>query len=182
MSTRTFPKSYLLERIDARIASLDRQDAVDAPAVALNRAAADSGALGWLRGLPDVLNSIARDAKKRLATLDSFTPGDHGSQIREAAKAIETRLGQVERDPYPRPGWGTQAASDREAANNAERRIGERRRERDALTHTRAYLTDTPIEEFSTTMLGRLGLLDAVKFNLDEARAEAAATKKKARR
>lgn len=175
MPTNAFPKSYIIERIAARKASL--QSKVDAG----TKAAAD-----WeIIARPKLLESLQAAAESAKKTADLAAKRAKEAKTADwDAEQIRIFIGQSEerrstRDTFPTiqggSTWGfreyeTKLAEHRklfEAGNAAQREL-------DKLEHAEAYFVETPVDEFTITGLKQLGLLDAVKFDLGAGQAKRA--------
>jgi hypothetical protein len=168
MST-SFPKSYILERIDARLAS-QRSRIPDLEKVVQDEAdRARSVEAAWVGGLPMTL----RAAATAIGRLKLDTP----EAIRKATEQTVDILRQLEltdpgRRSIPFSDKGEKRREQLRKVENAKTALHIIRDEETSLEHARAYLVDTPVDEFSWTALKALGLLDAVKFDLGEAIAQ----------
>lgn len=158
-----YPKSYVLERIEARRSSLAaRQREIESEAIGF--AEEMEGALEiWTNNFHSDLHRAlevnifnAEDAQRAedLATgaggpLPGFapTPYAHDNLTREQRLTLSKREADRRDQEYDR---------------NA--------KELDAIDHVKAYLEGTPVDEFSLTQLRTLNLLDFVKFNLTRAK------------
>ena len=169
MASNTFTKTYILERIEARKASLKRQ--IDASSKILNEFnEGQKTKIGeWLTETDAWIVQVkdAMKAADRAFTLSS-TPLEAAKSTTALAKLImggryntPPQIAQQRGNPYFGNGPIDTATKTLEAAE----------KELDALEHTHIYLTATPVEEFSLTGIKQLGLLDAIKFNLADAKA-----------
>jgi len=169
MASNTFTKTYILERIEARKASLKRQ--IDASSKILDEFnEGQKTKIGeWLTETDAWIVQVKDEMKKAdRAFVLSSTP-------LEAAKATTALAKLIINGRYNTP---PQVAVRREGQyfNNspidaAAKTLAAAEKELDALEHTHIYLTATPVEEFSLTGIKQLGLLDAIKFNLADAKA-----------
>ncbi|WP_284761542.1 hypothetical protein [Curtobacterium sp. MEB011] len=160
--TSNYPKSYVLERIGARRVSLQaKQRAETATIAAAEKVITDE----YAETLPELTNRI----KELLAFANKSKLTGEMSKDQQVIARIRDESLKIGNPPYrmrhnERP--GDMAARDRVAALS---RLKDINRELDALEHTEAYLRGTPVDEFSLTSLKRLGLIEAIKFNLDDA-------------
>jgi hypothetical protein len=164
----TFSKAYVIERIEARQATLDLKIAEAKTHVAEVTALYDSKVEEVFRANLDAI-SVGLDKGKKLAKkFDSATDPVERREIADSLrKAIQlteipSAKGYVQRH---HPGeYAGMTERDRVAAEISD--SAEWRRESIALTHVLAYLREVPLEEFTLTALGKLGLVDAIKFTL----------------
>lgn len=146
----TFDKGYILQRIDARLASIKSQlekhrpilDEIVQKQRVLDREWAEKS----VPRLERQLKSLKRYAK--------------GEGTKEDAERV-SNLGHGYSRSYL-------SYEDRERKNVSEEAVRKLTREEGLLIHARAYLVEAPVEEYSLTALSRLGLIDAVKFSLND--------------
>ncbi|WIA96450.1 hypothetical protein [Curtobacterium sp. MCBA15_004] len=160
--TSNYPKSYVLDRIGARRVSLQAKQKIETATIA---AAEKVITDDYAETLPELTNRI-KDllAFANKSKLTGEMPKDQQviARIREEAQKIGNPPYRMRHNERP----ADVAQRDRTAAKS---RLADITRELDALEHTEAYLRGTPVDEFSLTSLKRLGLLEAIKFNLDDA-------------
>lgn len=151
MATTNYPKSYILERIAARRASIESKRTTDTAIVAREQ--------GGVREKQQAyLEEIQAKAQERI---DAVLHTELGDDVDRNYRVL-SNIGNIYLSTRGIPSLGQQGTQ-------ASARLQQYARELDALDHTEAYLKGTPVEEFSLTSLKRLGLMEAIKFNLDEA-------------
>lgn len=151
MATTNYPKSYILERIAARRASIESKHTTDTAIVAREQA-------GVLEKQQTYLDEIKAKARDAIQTILDLEVGDDVQRNYRALNSVSSIY-------FSNRGVPTLS----QAGAQASARLDKYAHELDALDHTEAYLKGTPVEEFSLTSLQRLGLMEAIKFNLDEA-------------
>lgn len=169
----TYPKSYILERIDARLNTIKRLHAEHTALIekyrvehhkALNEYCDEMQV--WTNRLANVtLPDLVKKAHQRAATKNSLSL----EEMEALAGWFEKATEDVPKRPndFRRTGAYHYRASDKEKAiyrANSDRKLLDK--EEDDLQHARAHLVGTPVEEFSLTGLRQLGLLEVIKFNL----------------
>jgi hypothetical protein len=162
MPNTAYPKTYVLDRIGARRVSLQaKQTSEEAAIAAAEKTITDE----YAEKLPELtgrIKELLAFATKSKLTGDMAKDQQIIARIRDEAGKIGSTPYRLRHDERP----ADTAARDRVAARS---RLADITRELDALEHTEAYLRGTPVDEFSLTSLKRLGLIEAIKFNLDEA-------------
>lgn len=165
MATTLYPKSYIMERMAARRVSIESRRDADTKIVADYKSTQVHRQKVWFE------TSIS----KITAALDEYGQvvlGDNYDTNKKIIGSLNSDI-QAAGDNFPRTyqpyGYQNGSPSADQIASAAEERLREYAVELDALDHTEAYLRDTPVDEFSLTSLKRLGLLEAVRFTLDDA-------------
>lgn len=160
--TSNYPKTYVLERIGARRVSLQAKQKTENETIA---AAENTITDYYAEELPELTNRVKEllhFATKSKLTGEMAKDQQVIARIRDEAQKIGNPPYRMRHNERP----SDTAARDRVAALN---RLKDITHELDALEHTEAYLRGTPVDEFSLTSLKRLGLIEAIKFNLDDA-------------
>lgn len=151
MATTNYPKSYILERIAARRVSIESKRTADTNLVAVNRDTVIEQQQVFL----DELKAKVEEKTQSILNAKLSDDPDRNLNLLNSMSSIYLTTRGV-------PRWDNKIT----AANT---RLRQYDHELDALDHTEAYLKGTPVEEFSLTSLQRLGLMEAIKFNLDDA-------------
>lgn len=150
--TQTFDKGYVVQRIEARMASLasrveQRQGIIDEIEKTLD--------MSWVDNL---------DRETKLITLPEVT-----RQAAQKAKTFDEKIAVISEFNGKIAALGSKKGLDYQTGNLRSDALQEKRRfqaEIYTLEHALAYLKESPIDEYSVTSLQRLGLLEAVKFAL----------------
>lgn len=162
MST-TYPKSYVVERVEARAASIQAKlRANEARDIELSEDI-DNALQGWTKQFDADLFAArsvvvinledARRAQELAKQAGGRLPGEEPVSVWEENPNREQQLTRRKRQ-----------AVDRERETRA------LQAELDAIDHVKAYLQGTPVDEFTLTQLKTLGLLEFVKFDLTRAK------------
>jgi hypothetical protein len=146
----TFTQDYVLKRIDARTGSIEMRIAALLPEIEKVTSAVAGKARRWA-GKVAVELEAAKQVALDVAKQETLPTQDQLGQIR----GVRGEITQSYED------W-----DDRNRRQEVENEITQLRREANLLIHARAYLVESPVEEYSITALQKLGLLDAIKFNL----------------
>lgn len=173
MATTTYPKKYILERIAARKGSLERK---------LKEAGAFFDELE--RGSEEAIDNNASEILERIYHVEKLAKKVRnvvGSSDRKelmrlyrdmmsSANTLASSKGGdefelvFERDQIAR-GIGYNDPR-REKAFEAKKTLERVPGEIAGIEHVEAYLTETPVDEFTLTALKQLGLLEVIRFDL----------------
>lgn len=162
--SNAFPKSYIIERIAARKASL--QSKVDAGA----KAASDWDEFAREKLILQ-LDQMVEKAAKTLDKAKESAKASRDLHSDDLYHAVQQAGTTPSISPFPSVNMGgVYGYRDYEQKYNAMRKLRDEgnaaERELDKLEHAEAYFVETPVDEFTITGLKQLGLLDAVKFDL----------------
>ncbi len=146
----TFTQDYVLKRIDARTGSIEMRIAALQPELAKVDAAVAVKAGKWAEKIVKHAEA-AKEAGLEIVKQGTLPTKEQIARTNSLASLLHPTYED----------W-----SDREARQTIEQEIKQLRREAGLLIHARAYLVESPVEEYSITALQKLGLLDAIKFNL----------------
>lgn len=154
----TMTKSYIQQRITARKASLVSKIA-----------AAQKLVDAWWDNIDDSLQLLL-DERVKYAN-DLARSVKQGHEKFDKAKNVRERYAALQ--SMKQGGWTTlpsiPSGSNTYYANDLAKAIAElesAQRELALLEHAEAYLSESPMEDYSITALTKLGLIEAVKFSL----------------
>ena len=173
-----FPKSYVVERIEARIASIKaRRGEAARRSKALNRQATKA-IQAYAKAYKQWVSQSAAAAHE--FAVDAASPDGAVQALRDFRRAVpktpeppSLALFKESGEPIDRRGarWWN-ASEEHSAVAELWEQEQKEVREQGSLEHALAYLQGTPVDAFSLTSLKQLGLLDAVKFDLGAVEAE----------
>jgi len=156
-----FPKQYVLDRVAARRGSLTIK--IDAGTTEINELKdSQLGKLGEVMEKNEVLIEGLQlrlvAARKAYAAAKTYD---------EKARALSPICGYVSLEQLPYLSSSNRAS--RTPLGEMEAKVQEHRKERTNLEHARLHLENMPVDEFSLASLKSLGLLNVLRFDLDEA-------------
>lgn len=154
----TFSRDYVVQRIEARVASLGSKVATTRTALEELTVRQSKGDLAWAMALPQQLHAAEVAIMKKTAKLPEFSPERVVEVCNEVQKILHL-LGSADRPVLN--------YTDRDRMQQVMHDINHHEQEVALLEHTLAYLRESPVTEFTVTSLQKLGLLEAVRFSLD---------------
>src|SRR6478752_875337 len=159
--TNAFTKKYLTELIDGRIEAIGEAPGINTEDEKLLRQMRVENILFEANQLTAVAQKYTNELHE---LLNQYEEGDHTTTIIGEIREVSSKLNYLTR--Y------TESKHDSKAVNAVEERIRKERQrgggfnpqaELSRLQRVKAYLANAPAEEFSLTLMQRLGFIDIIK-------------------
>ena len=163
-----FPKQYVLDRIDARMGSLNIKIEQSQKLITEAKLKMVGQVDAVMQSNADLIKARYRnlkEAEKKYAEVDA---DDYDAKSRIATEFTTLDLKRL---PYFVNNF--YRIGNAESLGNQISILTDLRKERTALTHARLHLETMPVSEFSLSTLRSLGLLSVLKFDLATAISEA---------